>query len=123
MTRDELKERTKKFAVRIVKLVQYLEKNHGLVVRKIGDQILRSGTDIYSNYRAACRSKLPKDFILKMGTVVKEPDETLGWLELMVASNILNEVTVESLLKEADELTAVMTASRSTSISKHSNNF
>ncbi len=123
MTPDELKERTKKFAIRIVKLVQYLEKNHGLVGRKIGDQILRSGTGIYSNYRSACRSKSAKDFISKMGTVVEESDETLGWLELLIAAHILKKETVESLLKEADELTAIMTASRSTSIRKHRNTF
>lgn len=119
MDQQELKERTKEFAVRIIKLAQYLEKNCGNVGRKIGDQILRSGTGIYANYRAACRCKSAKDFISKMGTVVEEADETLGWLELLVASDIVKLSFVEDLLKEADELTAIMTASRNTAIKNH----
>lgn len=68
-------------------MAQYLEKDHGMVGRKIGaDQLLRSGTGVYSNYRSACRCKSPKDFISKMGTVVEESDEALGWLELLLAS-------------------------------------
>lgn len=122
MNPDELKERTKKFAVRIIKLAQYLEKNHGNVGRKIGaDQMLRSGTGVYGNYRAACRCKSPKDFISKISTVVEEADETLGWLELLVAADVLNLSTVADLIKEADELTAIMTKSKVTAIKNHQN--
>ena len=119
MEPEDLKKRTKKFAIRIIKLAQYLEKNHGNVGRKIGDQLLRSGTGVYSNYRAACRCKSAKDFISKMGTVVEEADETLGWLELLAAADTIPISLVEDLLKEADELTAIMTSSKNTAIKNH----
>lgn len=119
MDQRELIERTKKFAIKIIKLAQYLEKNCGNVGRKIGDQVMRSGTGIYANYRAACRCKSAKDFISKMGTVVEEADETLGWLELLLAADIVEAALVKDLLKEADELTAIMTASRNTAIKNH----
>jgi len=111
-----LKQRTKEFAIKIIQLAQDLEKNYGNTGRKIGDQILRSGTSVYSNYRAACRCKSAKDFIHKMGTVAEEADETFGWLELLVASGVVKLSLVEGLLKEADELTAIMTSSRNTAI-------
>ena len=120
METDELKKRTKEFAVRIIKLSQYMEKNHGYAGRKLGgDQLLRSGTGVYSNYRAACRCKSAKDFISKMGTVAEEADETLGWLELFVAAGVIPLSLVKDLIKEADELTAIMTASRNTAIKNH----
>lgn len=119
MEPKDLKIRTKAFAIRIIKFSQYLEKNCGNVGRKIGDQILRSGTGIYANYRAACRCKSAKDFISKMGTVVEETDETLGWLELLLAAEIIKLPLVEDLIKEADELTAIMTSSRNTAIKNH----
>lgn len=119
MDANELKQRTKIFAIKIIKLAQDLEKNYGNTGRKIGDQILRSGTGVYSNYRATCRCKSAKDFIHKMGTVVEEADETLGWLELLISAEIIKNSLVDELLKEADELTAIMTASRNTAIKNH----
>ncbi len=119
MDPKELKEKTKQFAIKIIKLAQYLEKNCGNVGRKLGDQVLRSGTGVFGNYRAVCRCKSAKDFISKMGTVVEEADETLGWLELLVASGVVPLSLVQDLLKEADELTAIMTSSRNTSIKNH----
>lgn len=119
MDPKELQDRTKAFAVRIIKLAQYLEKHFGNTGRKIGDQILRSGTGMYSNYRAACRCKSAKDFIHKMGTVVEESDETVGWLELLIAAEIIKLEVVEALLKEANELLAIFASSRGTAISNH----
>lgn len=119
MEPNDLKKRTKIFAISIIKLSQHLEKNCGNTGKKIGDQILRSGTGVYANYRAACRCKSAKDFISKMGTVVEEADETLGWLELLVAANIVLLSMVEVLLTEADEITAIMTSSRNTAIKNH----
>jgi four helix bundle protein len=116
MEPKDLKQRTKNFAIRIIKPAQDLEKNYGNTGRKIGDQILRSGTGIYANYRAACRRKSSKDFISKMGTVTEEADETLGWLELLVQADLMKLNLVEGLLKEADEITAIMTSSRNTAI-------
>lgn len=119
MEKSDLKQRTKEFAVEIVKLYKYLEANCGNVGRRIGDQLLRSGTSVYANYRAACRCKSAKDFIHKIGTVVEECDETLGWLELLVASNIIKPEIINKLLKEADELTAIMTSSKNTALNNH----
>jgi len=119
MDSTELIYRTKKFAVRIIKLAQELENNNGNTGRKIGDQLLRSGTGVYSNYRASCRCKSAKDFIHKMGTVVEEADETVGWLELLIAAEIIPITIIEDLLKEANEITAIMAASRSTAIKNH----
>lgn len=121
MNPDDLKRRTKEFAVRIVRLCQTLEKDHGDAGRRLGDQLLRSGTGVYANYRAACRCKSRKDFISKIGTIVEEADETLGWLELLVASEVLSANSITSLLKEADEITAIMTASKFSAINNLKN--
>jgi four helix bundle protein len=121
MTPDELKGRTKKFAIRIIKLVEYLDEDCGSAGKVIGKQILRSGTGVFSNYRAACRAKSARDFIHKLGTVVEEADETLGWLELLVGAEIVKLSLVEELLKEADEITAIMTSSRNSAIHNQKN--
>ncbi len=119
MDHNDLKARTKNFAVRIIRLAQYLEKYKGNTGRKIGDQIIRAGTAVYANYRSACRCKSAKDFISKMGTVVEEADETLGWLELLTSADLVDENSIQELIKEASEITAIMTASRSTAIKNH----
>ena len=100
-----------------------MEKHFGNTGRKIGDQILRSGTGMYSNYRAACRCKSAKDFIHKMGTVVEESDETVGWLELLIAAEVIKLELVEDLLKEANELLAIFASSRGTAITNHPGTF
>ncbi len=116
MNPEELKKRTKIFALRIIKLVKYLEQGSS-VGRIIADrQLLRSGTAIFSNYRAACRARSVKDFISKLGIVAEEADETLGWLELLDESEIVGHTMLVDLLKEANELTAIMTASRNSAI-------
>ncbi len=117
MDQVELKARTKKFAVRIVKLVQYLNE-HGPVAAKIiaNSQLLRSGTAMASNYRAACRCKSRKDFISKMGTEVEECDETQFWLELLIESDLVKPELVKDLLQESAELTAIMTASKNSAV-------
>lgn len=121
MTPEDLKQRTKQFAIRVIKFVQYLEKNNGTVGRIIGNQILRSGTGIFSNYRAACRAKSVRDFISKLGTVVEESDETVGWLELLIGAEVVKNSLVSSLLKEANEITAIMTSSRHSAIKNQKN--
>ncbi|OGU29090.1 MAG: hypothetical protein A2057_09725 [Ignavibacteria bacterium GWA2_35_9] len=83
----------------------------------ISRQILKSGTSIGANYRAACRAKSKDDFRYKIKIVEEEADETLYWLQLIFESKILTDVLVEKLIKEADELTAIFT-----SISKTSRN-
>jgi four helix bundle protein len=117
MQYQDLQKRTKFFAVRIVKLVRDLQNDP--VGKIIGNyQLLRSGTGVASNYRAACRSKSRKDFISKIGTVIEEADETQFWLEILVESGVIDTALVADLLKlkEAGELTAIMTASKSSAI-------
>jgi len=108
MTEDELKRRAKTFALRIIRLTEALPKNKTGDV--IGRQLLRSATSVAANYRAACRGRSKADFINKIGIVEEEADESLFWLELIVESELMPESRVGDLLKEADELTAIFTA-------------
>jgi four helix bundle protein len=113
----ELKLRTKKFAIRIIKLVQYLNERGPIAAKIIANsQLLRSGTAVASNYRAACRCKSRKDFISKMGTEVEECDETQLWLELLVGSGLVKGSLIMDLFQESAELTAIMTASKNSAI-------
>lgn len=123
MDHRELQKRAEDFAIRIIKLVQYLNE-HGPVAAKIiaNKQLLRSGTGIASNYRAACRCKSRKDFISKIGTVVEEADETQLWLELSVKSGLIKSSLIKDLLQEAGELTAIMTASKNSAINNQKKN-
>ena len=115
MDHIELQKRTKLFAIRIIKLVRSLQTDP--IGKIIGNQqLLRSGTSVAANYRAACRCKSPKDFISKIGTVVEEADETQFWLEILVEAGVITEDSVRDLLKEAAEITAIMTASKTTAV-------
>lgn len=117
MSEQDLKLRTKQFAIRIIKLVQYLNE-HGPVAAKIlaNSQLIRSGTAAAANYRAACRCKSRKDFISKMGTEIEECDETQLWLELLSDSGLVKNELLKELLQESGELTAIMTASKNSAI-------
>lgn len=112
MTKEELKDRTKKFAILIIKLVNDLPDTKA--GRTIGNQIIRSGTSVGANYRTACRARSDADFISKITIVEEECDETLFWLELIVESNLLEKERLLAMIKEADELTAIFTASDKT---------
>ncbi len=102
MDHFELQKRTKIFAVRIIKLVKSLQGDP--IGKIIGNyQLLRSGTAIAANYRAACRCKSSKDFVSKIGTVVEEADETQFWLEILVESDVVKIDLIKDLLKEAGE--------------------
>ena len=116
MNRDELKQRTKVFALRIIKLVDALPNNPA--GRVIGNQLLRAGTSVGANYRAACRAKSKSDFIYKINIVEEEVDESAFWLELIVESELMPKNKIESLLKEADELTAIFVSTIKTAKSK-----
>lgn len=89
MTEKDLKERTKQFALRIVKLVNSLPKTTTGI--EFGKQIFRSGTSVAANYRAACRAKSNKDFIYKLEVVLEEADETLLWLKLISDSDTMEK--------------------------------
>ena len=110
MDTGELKARTKQFALRVIKLTQDLPKNDA--GRVIGNQLLRSGTAVAANYRAACRGRSKAEFIAKIGIVVEEADESCFWIELIIDAGLMDAQLVESLLKEANEITAIMYSTR-----------
>jgi four helix bundle protein len=113
MTETELKARTKQFAVRIIKLCDNLPRS--LVGRVLANQLLRSATSVGANYRAACRARSKPDWINKLGVVLEEADESAFWLELIVDADLMSAGKVSALLKEANELVAIFTASLLTS--------
>ncbi|PYX72960.1 MAG: four helix bundle protein [Acidobacteria bacterium] len=106
---DTLKVRTKQFALRIIKLYRALPRTEE--ARILGKQVLRSGTSVGANYRAACRSRSKAEFIAKLGMVLEEVDETVFWMELMLDSSIFPKNRLNSLLKEANELTSIFVTS------------
>ncbi|QBG48423.1 four helix bundle protein [Verrucomicrobia bacterium S94] len=112
MKGDELRIRTKQFALRIMKLVETLPNT--VAGKAIANQLMRSGTSVGANYRAACRARSNAEFIAKLGIVLEEADETEFWLELIMDGQLLPKDKVESLKKEAAQITAIMAASRKT---------
>lgn len=112
MTRAEMKERTKAYANRIVKLCSALPNNW--VARTLGKQLLRSGTSVGANYRAVCRAKSNSDFINKLRIVEEECDESLFWMELLVDNSIVKLSRLSNLMKEANELLAIVVSSAKT---------
>ncbi len=104
-----LRNRTKTYALRMIKLYQILPKNGEAQV--IGKQILRSGTSVGAQYREACRAKSPADFISKMEGSLQELDETGYWLELLAESGIMPTDQLADLQKENSELTAIFVTS------------
>src|SRR5260370_36038458 len=105
----DLKRRTKAFALRILKLVDSLPKT--TAGRALASQIVRSGTSVAANYRAACRARSTADFIAKMGIVEEEGDETLFWLELLEESKLVPVAKLTAIKQEANELIAITVAS------------
>ncbi len=105
----DLKERTKAFAVGIVRLVQELP--HGRVADVIGDQLLRSGTSVAANYRSARRARSRREFLAKMGIVEEEAEETSLWLDLLVEARLVTSARVLDLRHEAGQLVAITVAS------------
>jgi four helix bundle protein len=106
---EQLRARTKEFAIRIVRLFKGLPKADE--ARIIGKQVMRAGTSVAANYRAVCRSRSHAEFISKMGVVVEEADETVFWLELLVDTGIVRKVLMQDLLSEANGLLAIFAAS------------
>ena len=109
MTEELFKQRTKQLALDIISLVESLPTNRTANV--IGRQLIRSGTSIGANYRAACRGKSIPDVLFKLSIVEEEADETAYWLELLVESHIVSKDRVAVLLKETDEIVAMIVAS------------
>jgi four helix bundle protein len=113
MKSAELQQRTKGFALRVLKLIEQLPNTIG--GRVLANQVARSATSVGANYRAACRARSRAEFASKLGTVAEEADESLDWLELIRDGNFVPEKKLSSLVSEADELTAIFTAGRRTS--------
>jgi four helix bundle protein len=110
MNADDLKKRTKRFALRVLKLVAALPNT--VAGRAIGGQLVRSGTSVGSNYRAACRGRSRAKFVAKLGVVEGEADESAFWMELIIEGELLKPRQVEPLLNEANEITKIMAQSR-----------
>ncbi|MGD1100996.1 MAG: four helix bundle protein [Terriglobia bacterium] len=113
---EELRQRSKEFALRVIKLFRALPKTEE--ARVLGRQILRSGTAVAANYRSACRARSHADFISKIGITCEEADETAFWLELLIDASIVKRARLENLLVEANELVRIFQASRTTAKSR-----
>ena len=113
---EQLRERTKNFALRIVKLFRALPK--ATEAQVIGKQLLRCGTSVAANYRASCRARSRAEFIAKLGIVLEEVDESVLWIEMLIDLGILRKERTAPLLDEARQLTAIFTASRQTAKQK-----
>jgi|ERR1041385_2761052 four helix bundle protein len=112
MSPEELKKRTKQFALRGIKLFNSLPKRKDAEV--LGVQLLRASTSVGANYRAACRARSQADFISKITVVEEEADESAYWIELLGESGIIKQSLLRDLLQEANELTAIFTSSGKT---------
>lgn len=109
MLKEQLKPRTKQLALRVIRLVEALPAE--TAAQMIGRQLLRCGTSVGANYRAACRAKSTADMINKLKIVEEEADETLYWLELLLAAEIFPETKLSALMIEIDEILAMIVAS------------
>src|SRR5881409_607689 len=109
MTRAEFVERTKKFALAVVTLVEDLPA--GRTADVIGKQLLRAGTSVGANYRAACRARSRREFIAKMGIVEEEADESQFWLDLLLERGLVDMQRVSLLRQEAGQIVAMTVAS------------
>ena len=116
MKYDNLKDRTKKFALRVIRLVEALPK--GKTSDVIGRQLLRSGTSVAANYRSACRARSTADFVAKMGVVEEEADETIFWMELLIEAHVVDQEKLKALMTEADEILAIVVSSIKTARKK-----
>jgi four helix bundle protein len=112
MTEKKMLRRLKAFALRVMKLVDALPRT--TAGWTIGGQLIRSGTSVSSNYRAACRGRSKAEFVAKLGVVEEEADESAHWMELIMEGGLLEERLVVDLHREACEITAMMAASKQT---------
>ncbi|MFI5356387.1 MAG: four helix bundle protein [Opitutales bacterium] len=113
MTKNELLQRTKIYALRVIRAVQALPGDQ--VAGILGRQLIRAGTSVGANYRAACRAKSPADFVNKLKIVEEECDESLYWMELLVESGLLPARRLSALMREGNELLSNTVAALRTS--------
>ncbi|MEG4631803.1 four helix bundle protein [Microcoleus sp. AR_TQ3_B6] len=117
MNEQEFKQRTKALGLRVIKLVSSLPKN--TVSEVIGKQLIRSGTSVGANYRAACRARSTADLIAKLRIVEEEADECLYWMELIVEAKLVDVANLRSIMSETNEILAMTVASIKTLIAKN----
>ena len=120
MNKQELQRRTKQFALRVFKLVDALPRTPA--GRAVANQLVRSATSVGANYRAACPARSRAEFAAKLGTVLEEADESLYWLELIRDGELMPDSKISLLLKEANELTAILAAGRKSAASNRTSN-
>ena len=114
--RDELKQRTKQFTLRVIKLYQSLPKSTEAQI--IGKQLLRSATSVGANYRAACRARSNAEYHSKISIVIEEADETMFWMEILWETEIVKQTLLQNLYDENEEILKIMVASRKNSEKK-----
>ena len=119
MNPDDFKQRTRTFALRVIRLVKALPKS--TVGSVIGRQLLRCGTSVGANYRAACRARSRADFVAKMKIVEEECDESLYWIELLKESGEIEPALLKDLIEEADAILSLVVASIKTARSRKEN--
>ena len=116
MTSEEMKARTKQFALRIIRLVESLPNTKSAQI--IGKQLLRCGTSVGANYHAVCRAKSTADFINKLAVVEEEADEAIYWIELIVESSQIKPNLVKNLLDEIDQILSIVVSAIKTTKEK-----
>ena len=117
-SQQQLKDRTKKYALRVIRLIESLPRKR--VAAVVGDQLLRSGTSVGANYRSACRARSRAEFMSKMGIVEEELDESLYWMELVIESGLVKASRLTLLMQEGEELLAMTVASINTARARKS---
>ena len=110
--REVMQQRTKQFALRIIKLYQALPNSGEAQV--IGKQLLRSGTSVGSNYRASCRARSTKEFYSKLSIVIEETDETMFWLEVLSEAGIIKAALLHDIINETEEILKILVSARKT---------
>jgi four helix bundle protein len=109
MNEQEFKNRTKRFALRVIRPVESLPRDR--VAEVLGKQLLRSATSVGANYRASCRAKSTADMLAKLAIVEEEGDESIYWMELLIESGFVPSARLEDLISETDEIIAMTVAS------------
>lgn len=117
MNADELEDRTKKFALRIIKLVESLPRT--FVAQHLGKQLLKAGTSVAANYRAARRARSKNEFYSKISIVVEEADESIFWMEMLIDAGIVKKELIADLMQEGTEILKIMARSRKTAKQNH----
>ena len=112
MTPEELKKRTKAFGLSVIKLVDQLPRTRSANI--IGNQLVRAATSVGANYRAACRARSKAEFAAKLGIVEEEADESAYWIEILIEAGMVPQNRVTEMLREANELVAIVVASLNT---------